>query len=94
MHYAPMQDFLTEVSSMASCQHKHILALKGVHVSEDNMFLVYEYMVNGSLENHLYGPPASERTERLVSPVFLDWSQRLKIALGTASGLLYLHEVS
>jgi serine/threonine protein kinase len=78
---------------MASCQHKHILALKGVHTSNDDMFLIYEYMANGSLEDHLY-LSQSKRSELLVNNVILDWPQRLRIALGTASGLLYLHEVS
>jgi serine/threonine protein kinase len=78
---------------MASCQHRNILALKGVHTSNDDMFLIYEYMANGSLEDYLY-PCQSKRSELLVNNVILDWPQQLKIALGTASGLLYLHEVS
>jgi hypothetical protein len=54
-------------------------------------------MEQGSLEDHLY--EARDSTERSndskKNPAcFLDWPTRVKIALGTASGLAYLHEVS
>ncbi|CAI0405325.1 unnamed protein product [Linum tenue] len=45
------------------------------------LLLVYEFLPNGSLDQHLFG-------EKLM----LNWSVRYKIALGLASGLLYLHE--
>jgi serine/threonine protein kinase len=76
---------------MVSCKHRHILSVKGVHVSNRNILLVYEYMPNGSLEDHLFSSLRGSTTE---SPIVFDWPERLKIALGTAKGLAYLHEVS
>lgn len=79
---------------MSSCQHPHILAIKGVHASGQDMYLVYEYMVNGSLKDHLHPSEMKGPPEVLLKAVFLDWPRRLRIALGTAEGLAYLHEVS
>ncbi|XP_042500365.1 probable receptor-like protein kinase At1g30570 [Macadamia integrifolia] len=45
------------------------------------MILVYEYMVNGNLQNHLFG--------NFLRP--LTWKERLKICIDTASGIDYLH---
>jgi serine/threonine protein kinase len=86
-----MQEFMTEVSSMVSCRHRHILAIKGVHASTRHVLVVYEYMPKGSLEDHLFANRVPHPTMPII---FLDWPQRFKIALGTAKGLAYLHEVS
>lgn len=89
------QEFGNEVESMSRCRHKHLVQLLGVCVSDHHCVLVYEYMVNGSLEDHLYVPlPQAEKVEGRGNPVFLTWQMRLKIAIGTAKGLTYLHEVS
>ncbi|GAQ86301.1 Protein kinase superfamily protein [Klebsormidium nitens] len=86
------EEFMTEVSSMVSCRHRHILTINGVHASDRQILLVYEYMTNGSLEDHLFTTPG-ESTKQMNKPaIFLDWPRRLKIALGTAKGLAYLHE--
>jgi hypothetical protein len=82
------------VDSMSRCRHKHLVALVGVCVSDNQCVLVYEYMVNGSLEDHLYAArPDAEKIQGRGAPVFLTWPMRFKIALGTAKGLAYLHEV-
>jgi hypothetical protein len=82
------------VDSMSRCRHRHLVALVGVCVSDNQCVLVYEYMVNGSLEDHLYAArPDAEKVQGRGERVFLTWPMRLKIALGTAKGLAYLHEV-
>ncbi|GAQ91140.1 Protein kinase superfamily protein [Klebsormidium nitens] len=90
---AGSREFGNEVESMSRCRHKHLVQLLGVCVSDNHFVLVYEYMVNGSLEDHLYVPLAdAEKVEGRGNPVFLTWQMRLKIAVGTAKGLTYLHE--
>lgn len=56
--------------------------------------LVYEFMENGSLDDHLYPPRGKAHVTHTGSqPRFLDWPTRMKIALGAAKGLAFLHEV-
>lgn len=52
--------------------------------------LVYEFVEQGSLEGHLYPQQQNSSSEAR----FLDWPTRENIALGTARGLIYLHDVS
>jgi len=61
--------------------HPNLVKLVGFCIEDDQRLLVYEFMPRGSLENHLY---------RRSLP--LPWSIRLKIALGAAKGLAFLHE--
>ncbi|XP_077244192.1 protein NSP-INTERACTING KINASE 3-like [Tasmannia lanceolata] len=76
--------FQTEVELISLAVHRNLLRLCGFCTSENERLLVYPYMPNGSvasrLRDHIHGKPA------------LDWSRRKRIALGTARGLLYLHE--
>ncbi|CAN1320832.1 Protein NSP-INTERACTING KINASE 3 [Linum perenne] len=76
--------FQTEVETISLAVHRNLLRLSGFCTTENERILVYPYMSNGSvasrLKDHIHGRPA------------LDWGRRKKIALGTARGLLYLHE--
>ncbi|WVZ72479.1 hypothetical protein U9M48_020931 [Paspalum notatum var. saurae] len=76
--------FQTEVEVISLAVHRNLLRLIGFCTTESERLLVYPYMPNGSvasqLREHINGKPA------------LDWSRRKRIALGTARGLLYLHE--
>ncbi|KAJ9567964.1 hypothetical protein OSB04_003930 [Centaurea solstitialis] len=75
-------DFCKEVRVLSCAQHKNVVLLVGFCIEGNRRLLVYEYVCNGSLDSHLH---ASKRT-------YLDWPLRLKIAIGTATGLRYLHE--
>ncbi|KAK6797299.1 hypothetical protein RDI58_005001 [Solanum bulbocastanum] len=55
-------------------------------IQDNELLLIYEYMENNSLDHALFGP------EEIKSR--LNWSTRVKIILGIAKGLTYLHEVS
>uniref|UniRef100_A0A3B5ZME3 Receptor-like serine/threonine-protein kinase n=1 Tax=Triticum aestivum TaxID=4565 RepID=A0A3B5ZME3_WHEAT len=77
------KQFRAEVSSVGLIQHINIVKLIGFCCEGDHRLLVYEHMLNGSLEGHLF--------EKSSSPV-LDWNTRYQIALGVAKGLCYLHE--
>ncbi|KAL4282520.1 hypothetical protein GQ457_16G002400 [Hibiscus cannabinus] len=75
------REWLTEVIFLAQLRHPHLVKLIGYCCEEENRLLVYEYMPRGSLENQLF---------RRYS-VSLPWATRMKIALGAAKGLAYLH---
>ncbi|OIT06652.1 PREDICTED: protein NSP-INTERACTING KINASE 3 [Nicotiana attenuata] len=76
--------FQTEVELISLAVHRNLLRLLGFCSTESERLLVYPYMPNGSvaarLKDHTHGRPV------------LDWSRRKNIALGTARGLVYLHE--
>ncbi|GMN41574.1 hypothetical protein TIFTF001_010797 [Ficus carica] len=76
--------FQTEVEMISLAVHRNLLRLCGFCSTENERLLVYPYMPNGSvasrLRDHINGKPA------------LDWTRRKSIALGTARGLVYLHE--
>lgn len=76
------REWLTEVIFLGQLRHPHLVKLIGYCCEEEHRLLVYEYMPRGSLENHLF---------RRYS-VSLPWSTRMKIALGAAKGLGFLHE--
>ncbi|KOM45712.1 hypothetical protein LR48_Vigan06g101800 [Vigna angularis] len=76
--------FQTEVETISLAVHRNLLRLSGFCSTQHERLLVYPYMSNGSvasrLKDHIHGHPA------------LDWTRRKRIALGTARGLVYLHE--
>ncbi|KAH0679083.1 hypothetical protein KY284_020168 [Solanum tuberosum] len=76
--------FQTEVELISLAVHRNLLRLWGFCSTESERLLVYPYMPNGSvaarLKDHIHGRPV------------LDWSRRKGIAVGTARGLVYLHE--
>lgn len=88
-----VKQFTAEVASMGHLQHSNIVQLHGYCRRKGEFFLVYDYMVNGSLDRYLYGYGGEEgRPPGATATVVLDWAQRFKIVRDIASGLLYLHE--
>ncbi|XP_050223541.1 serine/threonine-protein kinase PBL34-like isoform X2 [Mercurialis annua] len=75
------KEWLAEVSFLGNLLHLNLVKLIGYCIEDDQRLLVYEFMPRGSLENHLF---------RRSLP--LPWSIRMKIALGAAKGLAFLHE--
>ncbi|XP_071701103.1 G-type lectin S-receptor-like serine/threonine-protein kinase At2g19130 [Rutidosis leptorrhynchoides] len=75
------KQFRAEVSTIGTIQHVNLVRLRGFCSDDNSKLLVYDYMPNGSLDAHLFS------TEKL-----LDWKTRYQIVLGTARGLVYLHE--
>ncbi|KAJ8535858.1 hypothetical protein K7X08_034259 [Anisodus acutangulus] len=80
------REFLAEVEMLSRLHHRNLVKLIGICTEENCRCLVYELVPNGSVESHLHG------IDKEASP--LDWYARMKIALGAARGLAYLHEDS
>ncbi|XP_065867934.1 serine/threonine-protein kinase RIPK [Euphorbia lathyris] len=76
------REWLAEVIFLGQLKHPHLVNLIGYCCEDENRLLVYEYMERGSLETQLF---------KRYSAV-LPWLTRLKIALGAAKGLTFLHE--
>ncbi|KAK3013552.1 hypothetical protein RJ639_009925 [Escallonia herrerae] len=82
----PDDEYLAQVSMLSRLKHENFVELLGYSVDGGLRVLIYEYALNGSLHDILHG-----RKDAQPGPV-LSWSQRVKIAVGAAKGLEYLHE--
>ncbi|KAG8378707.1 hypothetical protein BUALT_Bualt07G0013200 [Buddleja alternifolia] len=81
------QEFLEQVSKISSLKHKNVVELLGYCMDRGLRVLAYEFAPNGSLHDVLH------RQNGIHGPVPVpSWDQRVKIALGAAKGLEYLHE--
>ncbi|KAI3496458.1 hypothetical protein L1887_38822 [Cichorium endivia] len=74
------KQFWTELEMFSKLHHCHLVSLFGYSIYRNEKILIYEYMPSGTLDDHLhkFGTP-------------LSWLQRLKICIGVARGLDYLH---
>ncbi|KVI02035.1 Concanavalin A-like lectin/glucanase, subgroup [Cynara cardunculus var. scolymus] len=75
------REFLAELKVLTHVHHLNLVRLIGYCV-EGSLFLVYEYIENGNLSQHLHGSGRDP----------LPWSTRVQIALDSARGLEYIHE--
>lgn len=75
--------FESELAFLSRLHHKHLVGLIGYCEERDERLLVYEYMKNGSLHDHLHGKTSSS--------VVNSWKMRIKISLDAARGIEYLH---
>ena len=83
------EDFRKEVEIISNLCHRNLVLLRGCCISSNNddketgegkqRYLIYEYMLNGSLDDHIFGGTP------------LTWPQRKSIIIDVAKGLSYLH---
>lgn len=75
------EQVLNEVGILSQVNHKNLVRLLGCCIEAKQPLMIYEYISNGTLFEHLHGK----------YPEFLTWETRLKIASQTADALAYLH---
>ncbi|KAH0905804.1 hypothetical protein HID58_037631 [Brassica napus] len=75
------KEFLTEIELLSRLHHRNLVALVGFCDEEGEQMLVYEYMEHGTLRDNI--------SVKLEKP--LDFAMRMRIAIGSAKGILYLH---
>ncbi|VAH71660.1 unnamed protein product [Triticum turgidum subsp. durum] len=85
-NYRRVEQFLNEVDILSRLLHQNLVILYGCtsRMSRD-LLLVYEFIANGTVADHLHGSRSAERG--------LTWPLRLNIAIETAEALAYLHAV-
>ncbi|KAG4978326.1 hypothetical protein AAZX31_13G272700 [Glycine max] len=86
------EEFKVEVELLTRLHSPYLLALLGYCSDSNHKLLVYEFMANGGLQEHLYPVSIDFLVDSIITPVKLDWETRLRIALEAAKGLEYLHE--
>ncbi|KAL1560605.1 non-specific serine/threonine protein kinase [Salvia divinorum] len=80
-------EFTAEVELLGRLASPYLLSLIGFCSKSNSKLLVYEFMANGGLQEHLYPISGTK-----AMPSNLNWETRLRIALEAAKGLEYLHE--
>lgn len=78
-------DFYNEVNIISSVEHKNLVRLLGCSCSGPESLLVYEFLPNKSLDRFIFDANKGKA---------LNWEKRFEIVIGTAEGLVYLHENS
>ncbi|KAJ0891025.1 putative protein kinase RLK-Pelle-LRR-V family [Helianthus annuus] len=81
------EDFIDIVSDISRLRHPNVTQLIGYCCEHGQRLLVYEFLKNGSLYDFLH------LSDEYSSKPLLTWNNRVKIALGAARALEYLHEV-
>lgn len=76
------KEFCKEMEFLGRLHHRHLVTLRGFCITKSERFLVYEFMENGSLNEHL-------QSGHNKSP--LDWQTRIQVAIDVAAALEYLH---
>ncbi|XP_042459743.1 putative leucine-rich repeat receptor-like serine/threonine-protein kinase At2g19230 [Zingiber officinale] len=78
------KEFLAEAQHLTRVHHRNLVSLVGYCNEVNHLALVYEFMSQGTLQDHLRGRANNDRA--------LSWRQRLHIAIDAAQGLEYLHK--
>ncbi|XP_026661301.2 lysM domain receptor-like kinase 3 [Phoenix dactylifera] len=85
MKSSKSKEFFAELKVLCKVHHINVVELIGYAAGDDNLYLVYEYVQNGSLSEHLHDP-------LLKGHQPLSWNARAQIALDAARGIEYIHD--
>ncbi|XP_075635548.1 probably inactive leucine-rich repeat receptor-like protein kinase At5g48380 isoform X2 [Castanea sativa] len=77
------KEFVSEMNTLGNVKHGNLVPLMGFCMAKKERLLVYKYMENGTLYDQLHDTEPEARS--------MDWPLRLKIAIGAAKGLAWLH---
>ncbi|CAI9785144.1 unnamed protein product [Fraxinus pennsylvanica] len=79
------KEFMAELKVLCKIHHINVVELLGYASGDDDLYLVYEYIPNGSLSDHLHDPVVKGHQP-------LSWNARTQIALDAARGIEYIHD--
>lgn len=82
-----LSEFQSEIHVLTKVKHRHLVGLLGYCANGNERLLVYEFMPQGTLAQHLFD-------YRQLQEKPLTWMMRLSIALDVARGLEYLHNLA
>ncbi|KFK28115.1 hypothetical protein AALP_AA8G474600 [Arabis alpina] len=83
LSHSSYREFKAEIQLLLRLHHKNLLDLVGYCDQGETLALIYAYMANGNLKEHISGSASNN--------YIMNWGNRLKIATETAQGLEYLH---
>ncbi|CAL9764341.1 unnamed protein product [Musa acuminata subsp. burmannicoides] len=83
LSHTSSEEFVTEAQHLSRVHHRNLVSMIGYCIDGEHLALVYEYMSQGTLKEHLRAESRGVRS--------LSWEQRLRIALEASQGLEYLH---
>ncbi|XP_042027928.1 probable serine/threonine-protein kinase PBL3 [Salvia splendens] len=81
--YQGNKQLADEIHYLSQLRHPNLIKLVGYSCNADNRILVYEFMRKGSLDNHLFARGHN----------FLNWATRVKVAIGAARAIAFLHDL-
>ncbi|KAF8005680.1 hypothetical protein BT93_K0074 [Corymbia citriodora subsp. variegata] len=77
------KEVMSEMATLGRAKHRNLVPLLGFCMAKKERLLVYKYMPNGILHDHLHSPDDPNKA--------MEWTLRLKIGIGAARGLAWLH---